>query len=56
MVEANWVDRGTFRHDSNLVVNGFKSGTICYGRWRGIGTNGPGVWAVSAGVMAVLAS
>jgi hypothetical protein len=43
----------TFLHCSNIVVNGFTPGTIYYARLRGVGTNGPGVWAVSAGVMAV---
>jgi hypothetical protein len=52
-VEANWKDQGTFLHCSNIVVSGYTPGTIYYARLRGVGTNGPGVWAVSAGVMAV---
>ena len=52
-VEANWVDKGTFRHDSDITTDGFTPGKIYYARLRGIGSNGPGVWAVSPGVMAV---
>ena len=52
-VEANWHDRGTFLHCSNIVTDGYTPGTTYYARLRGIGSNGPGVWAVSPGVMAV---
>jgi hypothetical protein len=52
-VEANWQDKGTFLHDSSITTDGYKPGTVYYGRLRGVGSSGPGVWAVSPGVMAV---
>jgi hypothetical protein len=52
-VEANWKDKGTFLHCSDITVDAFTPGTIYYARLRGIGSSGPGVWAVSPGVMAV---
>jgi hypothetical protein len=52
-VEANWQSKGTFLHCSKIITNGYTPGKIYYGRLCGIGTNGPGVWAVSEGVMAV---
>ena len=52
-VEANWADKGTFRHCSDIATDGYTPGKIYYARLRGIGSHGPGVWAVSPGVMAV---
>lgn len=52
-VEANWSDKGTFLHDSEITTDGYTPGKIYYARLRGIGSNGPGVWAVSPGMMAV---
>ncbi len=52
-VESNWKDKGTFLHDSGINADGFTPGTVYYARMRGVGSNGPGVWAVSSGVMAV---
>jgi hypothetical protein len=52
-VEANWKQKGTFMHCSNIITNSYTPGTVYYARMGGIGNNGPGVWAVSPGVMAV---
>jgi hypothetical protein len=52
-IEANWRDHGMSMHCSNIVTSGYTPGMVYYSRLRGIGTNGPGAWAVSAGVMAV---
>ena len=52
-VEANWQDKGTFLHDSEIMTDSYMPGKIYYARLRGIGSSGPGVWAVSPGVMAV---
>lgn len=52
-VEANWSTRTTSLHCSNILTDGYTPGKIYYARLCGIGTNGPGVWAVSPGVMAV---
>jgi hypothetical protein len=52
-VEANWTTKTTSLHCSNIITDGFVPGKIYYARLCGIGTNGPGVWAVSPGVMAV---
>jgi hypothetical protein len=40
-------------HCSNIITNSYTPGTVYYARMGGIGNNGPGVWAVSSGVMAV---
>jgi hypothetical protein len=52
-IEANWKDHGTFKNCSNIITDGYTPGVIYFSRLRGIGSNGPGVWAVSPGVMAV---
>ena len=52
-VEANWKPKGIFLHCSKIITDGYAPGTVYYARLRGIGTNGPGVWSVSEGVMAV---
>jgi len=52
-VEANWKPKGTFLHCSKIITDGYTPGTVYYGRLAGVGPNGAGVWAVSAGVMAV---
>jgi len=52
-VEANWKVKGTFRHCSKIITDGYTPGTVYYARLQGIGSNGPGIWAVSEGVMAV---
>jgi hypothetical protein len=52
-IELNWENRGGFRRCSKIIVPGFTPGTVYYARLCGIGTKGPGVWAVSPGVMAV---
>jgi len=52
-VEANWATKTTSLNCSNIIVDGFTPGKIYYARLCGIGSNGPGVWAVSPGVMAV---
>lgn len=52
-VEANWSTKTTSRTCSNIIVDGFTPGKTYYARMCGVGSNGPGVWAVSTGVMAV---
>ena len=52
-VEANWTHKGTFLHCSKIVTDGYVPGRIYYGRLQGVGPNGPGLWAVSPGIMAV---
>jgi hypothetical protein len=52
-VAANWQRKATSRHCSKIITDGYTPGVIYYARLCGVGTNGPGVWAVSAGVMAV---
>lgn len=52
-VEANWKPKGTLLHCSKIITDGYIPGTVYYARLQGIGTNGPGVWSVSEGVMAV---
>jgi len=52
-VDANWTTKTTSLNCSNIITNGYKPGTIYYARLCGIGSNGPGVWAVSPGAMAV---
>ncbi len=52
-VEANWTLKGTFLHCSKIVTDGYVPGRIYYGRLQGVGPNGPGLWAVSPGIMAV---
>jgi hypothetical protein len=47
-VEANWTTKTTSRHCSNIVADGYVPGKIYYARLCGIGTNGPGAWAVLA--------
>jgi hypothetical protein len=45
-VEANWKDQGTFLHGSHIPASGCTPGSIYYARLRGVGTTGPGIWAV----------
>ena len=52
-VEANWLTKTTSLHCSNIITDSYTPGKICYARMCGIGINGPGVWAVSPGVMVV---
>ena len=52
-VEANWLTKTTALHCSNIITDSYTPGNICYARMCGIGINGPGVWAVSPGVMVV---
>jgi hypothetical protein len=52
-VEANWLAAGVFRHCSHIDLTGLTPGSKVSLRMRGIGSNGPGVWAPAVTIMVV---